>query len=466
MKKNYILDTNVLLHDPRALQQFEDNNVILPIYVIEELDRFKKDNSELGRNARWAARLIDTFRQKGQLSGEGVPMGDGEDEGFLRVLFASGQMLHSDSFQKLDSPDSKILAVAMTLREEEPDLPTIVISKDTNLRIRANALGLEAVDYEPEFTTIDELYTGYREYNVPGEVIDEIYDLQTLNMDTLSSRLTGEESAVTSETDPDDPAGRRWYPNQFFLLKDEANPKHSAVARLAPNGEEVVPLSRRGSEPIWGIWPKNKEQRFAFDLLLDESVQLVSLVGKAGTGKTLLAIAAGLQQTVEEQRYQKLLVSRPIFPLGRDLGFLPGTLEEKLLPWMKPIFDNVEFLMGLSAADKRKGRSHEELIEMGMLQIEPLTYIRGRSIPNQFMIIDEAQNLTPHEIKTIVTRVGEGTKIVFTGDPYQIDHPYLDASDNGLVHTVKRFQSEGIAGHITLRKGERSELAELAANLL
>jgi PhoH-like ATPase len=235
---------------------------------------------------------------------------------------------------------------------------------------------------------------------------------------------------------------------------------------LAPNGEEVVPLSRRGSEPIWGIWPKNKEQRFAFDLLLDESVQLVSLVGKAGTGKTLLAIAAGLQQTVEEQRYQKLLVSRPIFPLGRDLGFLPGTLEEKLLPWMKPIFDNVEFLMGLSAADKRKGRSHEELIEMGMLQIEPLTYIRGRSIPNQFMIIDEAQNLTPHEIKTIVTRVGEGTKIVFTGDPYQIDHPYLDASDNGLVHTVKRFQSEGIAGHITLRKGERSELAELAANLL
>lgn len=460
MKKNFILDTNVLLHDPRAITQFEDNNVVLPIYVIEELDSFKKDNSELGRNARWAARRLDALRQQGRLSGEGVAL---ESGGMCRVLFASPEQLTAKHFHKLDSPDSKILAVALTLRAEEPDLPVIVISKDTNLRIRANALGLDAQDYEPEATTIDELYTGYREFDVPGELIDEIYDLNNLNIKQLREILEKEE--LVPETGGDD-GFTGFYPNQFFLLRDASNPKHSAVARLAPDGETLGPLSRRGSEQIWGIWPRNKEQRFALDLLLDDRIKLVSLVGKAGTGKTLLAIAAGLQQTVEEQHYQKLLVSRPIFPLGRDLGFLPGTMEEKLLPWMKPIFDNVEFLMGLSGNDKRRGRGSDELISMGMLQIEPLTYIRGRSIPQQFMIVDEAQNLTPHELKTIVTRVGEGTKIVLTGDPYQIDHPYLDASGNGLVHTVKRFQREGIAGHITLQKGERSELAELAANLL
>jgi len=373
----------------------------------------------------------------------------------------------------------------MTLKANEPGLPVIVISKDTNLRIRANALSLDAEDYEPEAATIDELFTGYTEHFVPGDTIDHIYDQNNLSLDHLRDLFVivdedeeeeGSEeqdeasgsgqAAALPDDDFDEPGAAHFYPNQFFLLKDELNPKHSAVARLAPDGQTLAPLSRRAKEQVWGIWPRNKEQRFAIDLLLDKRVKLLTLVGKAGTGKTLLAIAAGLQQTVEEGLYQKLLVSRPIFPLGRDVGFLPGTVEEKLSPWMQPIFDNVEFLMGLSASDKKKVRGYEELMMQGMLQIEPLTYIRGRSIPHQFMIVDEAQNLTPHELKTIITRVGENTKIVLTGDPYQIDHPYLDAAGNGLVHTVRRFQREGIAGHITLMKGERSDLAELAANLL
>jgi len=226
-----------------------------------------------------------------------------------------------------------------------------------------------------------------------------------------------------------------------------------------------VPI-RKIREPIWGIKPRNKEQHFALDLLLNDEIKLVTLVGKAGTGKTLLAIAAGLQKSVEEGVYHKLLVSRPVFPLGRDIGYLPGDIEEKLNPWMQPIYDNVELLLGLGRSDRKEGRSYKEMVDLGYIQIEPLTYIRGRSIPNQYMIIDEAQNLTPHEIKTIITRVGDNTKIVLTGDPYQIDNPYIDASNNGLTTVVERFKAEGISGHVTLTKGERSGLAELAANIL
>jgi PhoH-like ATPase len=256
-----------------------------------------------------------------------------------------------------------------------------------------------------------------------------------------------------------------YFPNQFVHLKDRANPSHSALGKIALDQERITPITRL-KEGIWGVRPRNKEQSFAADLLMNDDVKLVTLVGKAGTGKTLLAIAAGLHKATEEAAYQRVLVSRPIFPLGRDIGYLPGSVEEKLSPWMQPIFDNVEFLMGLSNAEKRGGRSYRELIDLGILQIEPLTYIRGRSIPHQFMVVDEAQNLTPHEVKTIVSRAGDGTKIILTGDPYQIDNPYMDSTNNGLVHVVNRFKSERIAGHVTLVKGERSELAELAANLL
>ena len=251
-----------------------------------------------------------------------------------------------------------------------------------------------------------------------------------------------------------------------MVLRDRTNPQHSAVGKYSAARQAFVQLIKTPKEGVWGIRPRNKEQSFALDLLLNDEIRLVTIVGKAGTGKTLLAIAAGLQKTMEDGVYQKLLVSRPIFPLGRDIGYLPGSVEEKLNPWMQPIFDNVEYLMNLSRSEKKAGRGYHELLDLGILEIEPLTYIRGRSIPNQFIIVDEAQNLTPHEVKTIITRVGDGTKIILTGDPYQIDNPYVDQTNNGLIHVVNRFKSERLAGHITMQKGERSPLAELAANLL
>ena len=254
--------------------------------------------------------------------------------------------------------------------------------------------------------------------------------------------------------------------NEFVLLRDAGNPSHTAMARYSAARHRYLPVLKTPPAGIWGLRPRNKEQAFALDLLLDDEVRLVTVVGRAGTGKTLLAIAAGLHKTMEEQLYSRMLVSRPIFPLGRDIGYLPGTVEEKLNPWMQPIFDNVEFLMGLSQKDKKSGRGYQELIDMGVLSIEPLTYIRGRSIPGQFIIVDEAQNLTPHEVKTILTRAGDGTKIVLTGDPSQIDNPYVDASNNGLIHVVNKFRGERLAGHVTLAKGERSALAELASSVL
>ncbi|MDC0707413.1 PhoH family protein [Stigmatella sp. ncwal1] len=439
MPKNFILDTNVLLHDPRSIYGFRDNNVIIPIYVIEEIDQFKRDLSELGRNARQVARYLDSFRVEGSLK-EGVPLPQG---GFLRVGFAESDLPPPLADGNL--MDNRILAVAIDLMKREPETQAVFITKDTNLRIRADALGLIAEDYDTERVEITDLYTGFTELLVPRELVDQMYkpgaEVEVPGQDTL-------------------------FPNQCLLLKDETNPSHTAMGRLNSVKGKVVPLLRSIKDGIWGVRPRNMEQSFVLDLLLNDDIKLVTVVGKAGTGKTLMAIAAGLNKVTEENLYQKLLVSRPIFPLGRDIGYLPGSVEEKLNPWMQPIFDNVEFLMNLSRADKKAGRGYHELIDLGLMEIEPLTYIRGRSIPSQFIIVDEAQNLTPHEVKTIVTRVGDNTKIVLTGDPFQIDNPYVDATNNGLVHVVNRFKNEKIAGHITMAKGERSALAELAANLL
>lgn len=437
LKKNFVLDTNVLLHDPGALFLFEDNRVVVPIYVIEEIDRFKRDLSELGRSARDVSRSLDELRQDGSLQ-SGVPIGNG---GELLVAF-SERRLSAQMTQAGHEVDTRILAVAMDLKERDPDMPTILVTKDVNLRIRANALGLQAEDYDHDRMEIHELYTGVVEVDVDGEEVDSFYAHGYLPLSDLYH-----------------------FPNEFVHLRNRHNPSHSALGKVALDQERIVPITRL-KDGVWGVRPRNKEQSFAIDTLMDDSIKLVTLVGKAGTGKTLLAIAAGLHKATEETVYQRVLVSRPIFPLGRDLGYLPGTVEEKLSPWMQPIFDNVEFLMGLSSSDKKGGRSYRELIDLGILQIEPLTYIRGRSIPNQYMVVDEAQNLTPHEVKTIVSRAGEGTKIVLTGDPYQIDNPYMDATNNGLVHVVNRFRPERIAAHMTLVKGERSDLAELAANLL
>jgi len=439
MKKIFVLDTNVLLHDPRAIFSFEDNDVTIPIVVIEELDKFKKGIDEMGRNARQVSRILDEYRQKGKLS-QGVPLDGG---GSLRVE------LNHQSTERLPpeliatKADNRILATALNLKHD--NLPVILVTKDTNLRIKADALGMRAEDYESDTITLDELYSGETELLVEPDAINGFY--------------------AQGEYAP--PADPRPFPNEFALLKNSANPSQTALARYQQQKNVFVPITNT-KHGVWGINAKNKQQQFALDLLLNDDIRLVTLVGKAGTGKTLLALAAGLEKTIEARTFQRLVVSRPVFPLGKDLGFLPGDIEEKLRPWMQPIRDNLDFLMGASAvAGRVKGKKDlQSLFDLGMIEVEPLTYIRGRSMPNQYLIVDEAQNLTPHEIKTIITRAGEGTKVVLTGDPYQIDNPYIDSSSNGLTFVVDRFKDEPIAGHITLVKGERSDLAELAATLL
>jgi PhoH-like ATPase len=441
MRKNFVLDTNVLLHDPRAIFSFQDNTVIIPIYVLEEIDHFKKELSELGRNARELARRLDEFRSRGNLA-DGISL---ESGGTIRVELGKRNL--PEALKASQMIDNFILGVALEVRDRDQNMPTILVTKDVNLRIRADSLGLKADDYLAEAIDVEELYSGNGELEVPGAQIDEFYQAGTVSVENLNGHAS------------------HLYANQYLLLRDRDNSSHTALGRYDGVQKKVSQIKKL-REGVWGIRPRNKEQHYAMDLLLNDDVKLVTLVGKAGTGKTLLAIAAGLQKCVEEGIYQKLLVSRPIFPLGKDIGFLPGDIEEKLNPWMQPIYDNIELLLGFSKAEKKEGRSHQELIDLGYIEIEPLTYIRGRSIPNQYMIVDEAQNLTPHEVKTIITRVGENTKIILTGDPYQIDNPYVDASNNGLTTVVERFKGEPIAGHVTLQKGERSPLAELAANIL
>jgi PhoH-like ATPase len=435
--KNYVLDTNVLLHDARALFAFADNNVIIPIYVLEEIDTFKKDQSELGRNARQIARLLDEYRHDGGLS-QAQKMDNG---GTVRVALSKNPIKNPSYDSR--SMDQRILELALEVRDNDPKTPTILVTKDVNMRIRGDALGLHAADYEPERISIEELYPGHRDLMVPAATIEKFYAEGSVAVDAPGVHA-----------------------NEFLTLKDDSGPSaKSALTRWDGKAGKAVPVKKL-REGVWGIKPRNREQHFALDLLLDDNIKLVTLVGKAGTGKTLLAIAAGMQKVTEEQVFSKMLVSRPIFPLGRDIGYLPGDIEEKLNPWMQPIYDNLELLLGLNKADKNNGRSYAELVDLGFVEIEPLTYIRGRSLPNVYMIIDEAQNLTPHEVKTIITRAGEGTKIVLTGDPYQIDHPYLDSSNNGLTTVAERFKHEAIAGHIILTKGERSPLAELATQIL
>ena len=437
--KNFIIDTNVLLHDPQALFKFQEHNVIVPITVIEEIDRFKKDSNETGRNARQVSRILDSMREKGSLA-EGIVLPGG---GTLRVeLFSEKHIQGLPAELRVQSADNRILGMALTIREQHPDYQLVFVTKDTNLRIKADAIGLVAEDYESDKIDIQDLYAGTRVVEMPAEAIDRFYGQGWLEA----------------------PEGLA--PNEFISIVDGANRSHTAVCRYDGATSRIVPVRKVPKEGIWSLYARNREQSFALDVLMDDSIKLVTLVGKAGTGKTLLAIAAGLHKVAEENVYNRLLVSRPVFPMGKDLGFLPGDIEEKLTPWMQPIFDNVELLISGHESEKRHSKGYKELMAMGLLDIEPLTYIRGRSIPKQYLIVDEAQNLTPHEIKTIVTRVGEGTKIILTGDPYQIDNPYIDSSSNGLTYLVEKFRNEKIAAHVTLTKGERSELAELAANLL
>ncbi len=441
MKKNYVLDTNVLLHDPRAIFKFEDNDVIIPIFVIEEIDQFKREGTERGRNARTISRLLDDLRQSDNSLARGVDL---EGGGYLRIWIPEKRPQLAVGFDK-HSVDQALLQTAIDVRDTDKSKPTIFVTMDTNLRIRADALGISSETYENQRVEDEALEQPFFDIALDGAAIDAFF----------------QDGQVTP---PPSPA---LYPNAAVMLRDAASAGHTALGRFDGAKGQVVSL-RVSREGVLGIRPRNREQSFALDVLLDDSIRLVTLLGKAGTGKTLLAIAAGLKRTTEEQTYSRLVVSRPIMPLGRDIGFLPGDVDEKLNPWMQPIFDNLEFLYssGGAKSNGRGSRGFLELLESGTIQVEPLTYIRGRSLPNQYLIVDEAQNLTPHEVKTIITRCGEGTKIVLTGDPHQIDNPYVDHASNGLSVVAERFKRERIAAHVVLSKGERSELVELAANLL
>ncbi|NRA68420.1 MAG: PhoH family protein [Pseudobacteriovorax sp.] len=443
MKKVFILDTNVLLSNPLCIFKFDDNDVVIPISVIEEVDTFKKEMSDIGRNARELSRILDRLRTLGTLS-SGIPVfPEREDSGQLFVYLGHNMEILPELL--VNSTDNHILAIALTLQKQFGDTRNVsIITRDANLRIKADAFGLAAEDFEADKVDISHLYTGLVRVKVEPKVLNEFYASREIRL-------------------PD----TKLHPNQFVILEDSSD-DNQTVFGIYSGAEDIVKMIETRTDGVWGIYSRNLEQAMALEVLLDDRIRLVTISGEAGTGKTLMAIAAGLTKTTDEDQYQKLLVSRPIFPLGRDIGFLPGDLDEKLNPWMQPIFDNLELLLGGSSTgrSKRLGKGYEELINQGMLAIEPLTYIRGRSLPAQYFVVDEAQNLTPHEIKTILTRAGEGTKIVLTGDPYQIDNPYIDSQNNGLTYVIERFRGEPIAGHITLRKGERSELASKAARLL
>jgi PhoH-like ATPase len=447
-----ILDTNILLLDPNAYLKFPNKHIIIPLIVIEELDSFKREMTSIGKAAREIIRAIDLLRTKGKLT-EGVKL---ENSSILQVFILENLEELPEGLDRVVK-DNYLLSTGIKLKKVYNKKVTI-ITKDADLRIKADVLGIHAEDYNTNHSdTLEKLYTGERIIQTTEEWIDKFYHNEELiwNVEKPNFALDYIEPIVV---------------NEYITLKSE---RKSALARAHKSGRLIHIKEKK----ILNITPKNREQRFTIDALLDPEIQLVTIAGKAGTGKTLLALAAGLYQVLENQLYKKLLVARPVIPMGRDIGFLPGELEEKIKPWMQPIYDNLEFLLEndeneeiyqKEKIDKKRDihTTLDYLKQMGILDVEPLTYIRGRSIPRQFIIIDEAQNLSPHEAKTIITRAGIGTKIVLTGDYYQIDHPYLNLYTNGISYTFNKMMGQPIFAHVTLEKGERSELAELASKLM
>ena len=453
-KKNYIVDTSVYLTNAEAVFDFGRNDVIVPFKVLEEVDKHKKRQDPVGSQARKFIRILDQLREKGSLE-KGVRIDKG-----LGLLYTKGRgsvdtsLLHPDLDPSV--PDHVIISTALTVAAAEPERKTVLVSRDINMRVICDAIGMPAEDYvaTKAVQDLEQLYAGFETYLVDDQTIDQFY--------------AGDDVFVEDEDT------KRFLPNQYLMLVSNANEKKTALARFV---SENAPLKKLVHDklPLWGVSARNKEQAFGIDLLMDPAVEVVSLIGKAGSGKTLCALAAGLEQVlgagiptkpsrgrhdVPNQLYTRMIVSRPIMPMGRDIGFLPGTMEEKMHPWLMPIQDNLQFLVGNDRV------MLEQYMEKGMIEIEALTYIRGRSISNAYIIIDEAQNLTAHEIKTIITRAGEGTKIVLTGDIEQIDNAYTDETSNGLAYAIEKFKFYDLAGHITLRKGERSKVATLAAKIL
>ena len=442
MKKNYVLDTSVLLTDADAVYKFDNHDIFVPLKVLEEIDKHKKRQDSVGANARKIIRIFDDLRRKRSLH-KGVRIARGK--GILKAM--SYECLKNAIFPPdldIRIPDHTIIATAKAIQALDLKRKTVLVSRDINMRVICDSVNLEAQDYlvEKATTSADELYMGFAEHLVDDAVVDRYYN--------------GEDIYI-----PKEEPNELWHPNQYVMLVSNANRKKTAIARFYNHNE---PLKKIVHDKIydWKISPRNKEQAFAIDMLMDPRIKIVTLIGTAGSGKTLCAVAAGLQQTIglRENHYSKMIISRPVQPLGRDIGFLPGNMQEKIMPWLMPIQDNLEFLMG---GDKNTMQMY---IDKGKVEVEALTYIRGRSISNAFMIIDEAQNLTMHEVKTIITRVGDGTKIVLTGDIEQIDNAYVNEISNGLAHAVEKFKTSHLAGHVTFRKGERSEIATLASKVL
>jgi len=435
-KKIYVVDTSVCLTDSYSILSFVNNDVVIPLKVLEEIDSHKKRQDGVGANARAVIRTLDGLREKGSLY-KGVKIG--EEKGIMSVKLYLKEILPADL--DLSIADNEIIAVALTQKHLFPKKKVIVVTCDVNMRVKCDALGLITEDYHSNQVVkhTSHIYTGYVDHLVDESVLDRFYENKEIFLEQDDLELL---------------------PNQFILLVSNQNEKKTALAQFKNYNTPLVRICGTHKQGIWGVKPRNKEQIFALSLLRDQSVKIVTLVGKAGCGKTLVAIAAGLHQVMEESIYKRLVISRPIQPMGRDIGYLPGTMEEKMRPWVAPIQDNLRYLMG------NDRESLQMYMDKGIIEIEALTYIRGRSISDAYVIIDEAQNLTAHELKTILTRVGENTKIVLTGDIEQIDNVYIDETSNGLTHAVEKFKLYDIAGHVTLLKGERSKIATLASKIL
>jgi len=436
-KKIYVLDTSVYLTDANSIFSYGRNDIVVPFKVLEEIDKHKKRQDSVGSNARRIIRTLDSLREEGSLC-RGARIGKGKGLIFVKNCNPLSKDLD------ISIADNEIITVALEEKRNNIKRKVIVVSRDINMRVKCDSLGLSCEDYIVAQVVEDaeQLYRGFRTHLIDDQIIDQFYNGDPVFLEKEEIKL---------------------YPNEYLMLVSSANEKKTALARFYNYSKTLKRINGEFKKGVWGVKPRNKEQSFALDLLMDPDIPVVTLVGKAGSGKTLMAIAAGLEQTIEstkETRYKRLVVSRPIQPMGKDIGFLPGTLEEKMTPWLAPVQDNLQYLMG---NDKETLKIYTD---NGTIEIEALTYIRGRSIANAYIIIDEAQNLTAHELKTIITRVGENTKIVLTGDIEQIDNVYVDGTSNGLTHAIEKFKNYSLAGHITLRKGERSAVATLAAKIL
>ena len=431
-RKIFILDTNVYLTNHNCLFEYSKNDIVIPLKVLDEIDKHKKRQDLVGFEARNTIRFLDSLREKGNLF-KGVRLV--KRGGLLKVKSYNPFALPDDL--DLEDADNQIIATALSVKEEFPTKKVILVSLDINMRVKCDALGILTENYyvDSVLPNPEEIFSGVKEFSVSDDSINQVY--------------SGDFSCLESKQ-------LDVYPNEFIFLKSEIDEKRTIFLKK----DNSSTIRKCLNANCWGLSPRNKEQLLSLDLLMNKDIPLVTLVGKAGSGKTLLALAAALEQTINSNHYDRIIVTKPLQPVGKDIGYLPGSMEEKMSPWIAPIKDNLNFLF------KNDKMTLQMYFDNGQIEVEAMTFIRGRSITNSFIIIDEAQNLTQHEIKTILTRVGEGTKIILTGDIDQIDNVFINSTTNGLTYVVEKFKDQKIAGHMTLTKGERSEVATISANIL